>query len=63
MGGTKGLIAFCTREGSGLGHSGRDIQRACPQAKVAKGLAIRGGGVQKGEQAIQARLRESGVLG
>ncbi len=44
---------FCTHEGSGLGRSESDICRLCPGAKVEKGLAIQGSGVQNAEAAIQ----------
>ena len=38
---------FCTHEGSGLGGSIDDIQKLCPNAQIKKGLAIRGGSVEK----------------
>ncbi|MGI6220532.1 MAG: flavodoxin [Coriobacteriales bacterium] len=38
----KRIIPFCTSEGSGLGGSERDIKKACPGAKVERGLAIVG---------------------
>ena len=43
----KTVIPFCTHEGSGLGHSERDVKACCRGAKVLKGLAIQGGSVQK----------------
>lgn len=49
---------FCTHEGSGLGSSVRDIQKLCPDAEVAKGLAIRGGGVLRSEKDIEKWIRE-----
>jgi len=33
----KTLIPFCTHEGSGMGHSEKDIVRICPQARLLKG--------------------------
>ena len=41
----KTIAPFCTHEGSGLGRSKNDIEKACPQAKILKGLAIRGSDV------------------
>jgi flavodoxin len=58
----KTILPFCTHEGSGIGRSEGDIQRICPDAKVSKGLAIRGGSVQGAEGAISAWLRQSGVI-
>lgn len=38
----KTIVPFCTHEGSGLGHSEKDIAKLCPQARLLKGLAIQG---------------------
>ena len=38
----KTIIPFCTHEGSGLGHSEKDIAKLCPKATVVKGLALHG---------------------
>ncbi len=38
----KTIIPFCTHEGSGLGHSERDIEQLCEKATVLKGLSIHG---------------------
>jgi len=51
------IIPFCTHEGSGMGHSERDIQQICPTASVLQGLAIRGGSVREAGNAISAWLR------
>ena len=59
----KTVLPFCTHEGSGLGHSESDIKKLCPTARVAKGLAIQGGNVQKAESAIASWLQEAGVAG
>jgi flavodoxin len=59
----KTIIPFCTHEGSGMGHSERDIKAACPGAKVLKGLAIKGGSVRRAEQDLASWLRNSGVVG
>jgi len=57
----KTILPFCTHEGSGLGHSESDVKAACPGATVRKGLALKGGSVRKGQAAIEAWLRQSGV--
>ncbi|MGE5633124.1 MAG: flavodoxin [Caulobacteraceae bacterium] len=38
----KTIVPFCTHEGSGLGHSEKDIAKLCPKATVLNGLAIHG---------------------
>lgn len=38
----KKVLPLCTNEGSGMGKSEADIQKACPGAKVLPGLSIRG---------------------
>lgn len=48
----KTIIPFCTHEGSGMGHSESDIKKLCPNAKVEKGLPIRGGSVKAAEKEI-----------
>lgn len=49
----KTIKPFCTHEGSGMGSSVKDIQRLCPDAKVEKGLAIRGSRVQQAKKDIE----------
>lgn len=51
--GQKTIYPFCTHEGSGMGSSLDDIQRICPQAKLGKELAIRGGSVGQSETLIK----------
>jgi flavodoxin len=38
----KTIVPFCTHEGSGMGHSEKDIAKVCPKATVLKGIAIHG---------------------
>ena len=49
----KTIRPFCTHEGSGLGNSVNDIKKLCPGAKVEKGIAIRGGGVDRASEDIK----------
>lgn len=52
----KTIRPFCTHEGSGMGSSVKDIRRLCPGARVATGLAIRGGNAGKAEEEIEKWL-------
>jgi flavodoxin len=38
----KTIVPFCTHEGSGMGHSEKDIAKACPKATILEGIAIHG---------------------
>ena len=53
----KTIRPFCTHEGSGMGQSERDIKKACPTAKVEKGLALRGASVCRADKDIEIWLR------
>lgn len=54
----KNIRPFCTHEGSGLGSSVRDIIRICPDAKVGKGLAVRGSCADRAEKEIEKWIKE-----
>jgi len=54
----KTIVPYCTHEGSGLGHSLKDIARLCPKSKVTKGLAIHGTGVAGSGKDIRKWLDE-----
>jgi len=56
------ILPFCTHEGSGMGHSERDLKKLCPGAKVLKGLPITGGSVQGAGQDISAWLWQAGMI-
>ena len=58
----KTIISFCTHEGSGMGHSESDIRKLCSDARVLKGLPIRGGSVQGAENDIANWLRKLGEI-
>lgn len=57
----KRILPLCTHEGSGMGHSEADIQKACLGAKVEKGLAIQGGRVREAESLILKWLERYGI--
>lgn len=54
----KTIKPFCTHEGSGMGSSVADIKKLCPEAKVLRGLAIRGGSVGRAKEEIEKWLKE-----
>ena len=56
----KTLIPLCTHEGSGMGSSEKDIRRLNLGAKLEKGLALRGGRIDRAEPEIQAWLKQIG---
>lgn len=58
----KTIVPFCTHEGSGMGRSESDIKKLCAEGSVLKGLAIRGGSVQRAEDEIADWLRKLGEI-
>jgi len=58
----KTILPLCTHEGSGMGSSERDIKKLCPDAKLQKGLAIRGGSVKNAGKDIEAWLKKNELL-
>lgn len=53
----KTVHPFCTHEGSGLSDTENDVRRAAKGAAVAKGLAIRGSGVDGARTAIEKWIK------
>ena len=49
----KTLIPFSTHEGSGLSGFDKKLQSACPDAKVQKGLAVRGNDAQNKQENVR----------
>ena len=58
----KTIYPLCTHEGSGLGVSERDIQKACPGAKSGSGLAIMGSRADGAKPQVEAWLKQIGLL-
>ena len=50
----KTIIPFCTHEGSGMGHSEKDIAKACPKSTVLEGLAIHGTSASSAESKVSS---------
>ncbi|CCO06863.1 flavodoxin [Desulforamulus hydrothermalis] len=57
----KTILPFCTHEGSGMGCSESDIKKLCPNSKVLRGLAIRGGNVNNSEKDINHWLKNINI--
>ena len=53
----KTIVPFCTHEGSGLGHSEKDIAKLCPKATLLKGLAIHGSRVRDAQKDVMDWLK------
>ena len=58
----KTILPLGTHEGSGLGRSESDIRQVCPQAKVLKGLAVKGSGVKGAGAALKVWLKDSQII-
>ena len=50
----KTIVPFCTHEGSGMGHSEKDIAKACPNATVLEGIAIHGTSAGSAESKVSS---------
>lgn len=48
----KTIIPFCTHEGSGLGHSEKDIAKLCPKAEVLNGKSFHGSRVKSAQKEV-----------
>jgi len=58
----KTIIPFSTHLGSGLGGGPEDIAKLCPQAKIIKGLAIRGTKAADSRQEVVRWLQQLGLM-
>jgi flavodoxin len=50
----KTIVPFCTHEGSGMGHSEKDIAKVCPKSTVLEGLAIHGTSASSAESKVSS---------
>jgi flavodoxin len=55
----KTIHPFITHEGSGFAGSLRDLQKECPGAKIAEGLAIHGTKIDQSEKTIREWVRRT----
>ncbi len=53
----KTIHPFCTHEGSGLSGTDRDVAKTAKNAKVTKGLAIRGSNVDSAKKTIESWIK------
>jgi flavodoxin len=58
----KTIVPFCTHEGSGLGHSEKDIAKLCPKATLLKGLAIHGSRVSAAKIDVTDWLKKLSII-
>jgi flavodoxin len=58
----KTIVPFCTHEGSGLGHSEKDIAKLCPKATLLKGLAVQGSRVSAAKKDVTDWLSKIGMI-
>ena len=50
----KKMVPFCTHEGSGMGHSEKDIAKVCPKATILEGIAIHGTSASSAESKVSS---------
>ncbi len=58
----KTIVPFSTHEGSGMGHSEKDIVKACPKAAVLDGIAIQGSSASSAESEVSSWIDKLGIL-
>ncbi len=58
----KTIVPFCTHEGSGMGHSEKDIAKSCPKATLLEGLAIHGTNVSSAALEVSSWIDRLGIL-
>jgi len=58
----KTILPFCTHEGSRLGRSESDIAKLCPEAKILRGLAIRGSNVNNAHEDVVPWLKNANLI-
>jgi flavodoxin len=58
----KTIVPFCTHEGSGLGHSEKDIATACPKAAVLAGIAIHGTNASSAGSEVSSWIERLDIL-
>ncbi len=56
------IVPFCTHEGSGLGHSEKDIIKACPKATVLEGIAIHGTSASSAHSQVSSWINKLCIL-
>ncbi len=57
----KAIIPFCTHEGSGMGHSEKDIIKACPKATVLEGIAVLGSSASSANSKVSSWIGQLSI--
>ena len=57
----KTILPLCTNEGSGMGHSERDIAKATPGATLKKGLSVNGSNAANSKGTVEKWLAANGM--
>jgi flavodoxin len=58
----KTIVPFCTHEGSGMGHSEKDIVKSCPKATLLEGIAILGSSASSAEAKVSSWIDGLGII-
>ena len=58
----KTILPLCTNEGSGMGSSEKDLQKACPGADVKKGLPVTGSQAGNARASVEKWLSANGYI-
>lgn len=58
----KQILPICTHEGSQMGTSENDLRALCKNAKIKKGLAIKGSFVDNSDEKIVSYLKENNLM-
>lgn len=58
----KTILPLCTNEGSGMGHSEKDIRKYAPGAKLAKGLSVTGSAAADSKSSVERWLKANGAM-
>ncbi len=58
----KTILPLCTNEGSGMGHSEKDIRKYAPGAKLAKGLSVTGSEAANSKSSTERWLKANGAM-
>jgi flavodoxin len=57
----KTIVPFCTHEGSGMGHSEKDIAKTCLRASVLNGIAIQGSSASSAAAKVSSWIGGLGI--
>ena len=58
----KTILPLCTNEGSGMGGSGREIQKTCQNADLKTGLPPTGSQAANAKPSVERWLKANGLM-